>query len=104
MEFAQVAALLADKGDGRARVPAAASTPDAVHVVVDGVGHVEVDDHENVGDVQTTGGHGGSHQHGAAAAAELGQSTLALLLCAVPVDRGGVDAFTNEPILQRVGS
>jgi hypothetical protein len=40
-----------DKGGGVAVIAGASRAADAVHVVVDGGGHVVVDDHDNIGDI-----------------------------------------------------
>ena len=72
-------------------------------VLVHLVRHVVVDDVLDQGDVQTSPGHGGSHQDGEFPGGEVGQSLLSLALGSVPVDAGGGVTLSGEVGGQVVG-
>ena len=65
-------------------------------ILVDLVRHVVVDDVLDQGDVQTSPGHGGSHQDWIFPGGEISQSFLPLTLSSIPVDAGGGVAFSRE--------
>lgn len=60
---ARATACLVDESCCHPRLPAAAGPTDPVHVVLDLVGHVEVDHVLDVREVQTLGGDVGGDQH-----------------------------------------
>lgn len=68
----------------------------------DVVGHIKLNDGLDVGDVETSRGDIGRHQHRTRAGLELLESILSLMLRAVSMDGGGVDALPNEPVLEGV--
>ena len=76
-----------------------AGTADAVHVVLGRMRQVVVDDGRQLGNVQATGRHVGSHQHLDLAGLEAVQRLQALLLGLVAVDGLGQEAF----LLQMAG-
>ena len=55
--------VLVDEGGGDAGLAAAACATDAMHIVLDLVGHVKIDDVLDVWEVQSLAGHIGRHQH-----------------------------------------
>ena len=91
-----VAVLLVEEADGLAGVAGAARAADAVHVLVDVGGQVEVDDELDVGDVEAAGGDGGRDQDGLAARAEAAEGVLALRLALVAVDADGRVVFVHQ--------
>ena len=72
-------------------------------ILVHFVRHVVVDDVLHQGNVQSSPGHGGSHQDGKLPGGEVGQSLLPLSLGSVPVDAGGGVALAREVGGQVVG-
>ena len=72
--------LLIVEAGGFAHVADPASPPNPVDVLVDVLGHVEVDDVRHALDVEATRGHGGGHQDRHRARAEVVQRFLALVL------------------------
>jgi len=82
----------------------AARAPDAVHVVVDVVGQVEVDDVRDVWDVEAARCHIGRDQDRGAAGTERAQRLLTLLLRAVTVNGGRRIALRAQEVLKRVGA
>jgi hypothetical protein len=99
-----VAGLLVDEAPRVTHVSSAACAADAVHVVIDGGGHVKVHNVQHVGDVQTTGSHVGGNQDGTATRTEHGQRGLTLMLGTIAVDGGGVEALTTQIGLQQIGT
>ena len=73
-------------------------------ILVHFVGHVVVDDVLDQGDVQTSPGHGGSHQDWIFPGGEVSQSLLPLPLGSVPVDAGSGVTFSREVGSQVVSS
>lgn len=95
--------LLRKEGDGGSAVSGAASTTDAVNVVVDVGRHVVVDDVLHVRNVESTGGDVGSDKDRLLSSLEKTKGLLTLVLRAVAVNaRRGV-ALALEVVLKSVG-
>jgi len=79
-------------------------TTNTMHIVVRAPGTVPVDDHGDLGDIETTGPHVGGHEHGDLARAELGQTLETLRLREVRVQRHRRDVELVKQQVQEVGS
>jgi len=80
-----LAALVGEEGDGDTLGTRTPRSADAVHVVLDVVGHVKVDDAAHVLDVETTGCHVGSNEDGGSSRAKLVHAGVSFLLRLVAV-------------------
>ena len=101
-EFAEVFA--GDEGDGGARRERAAGTADAVDVVLELVGEVEVEDVRDAVDVDAARGDVGRDEHADLAVLEGLQRALTLALRPVGVDGGAADVFALELATDAVGA
>src|SRR5437870_793397 len=72
--------ILGAEGDGRARFPSPARSTDAMGVILDRLGHVVVDDHRHVPNVDPSARHVRRHQNVLRSLLERGQGELTLLL------------------------
>ena len=93
---------MADQRDRQAAGAGAAGTADAVHVLVAGARHVEVDHQVEVVDIQAAGGHIGGHQHLAAALAEAVDGQLAVLLVLLAVQHEGLVVQGHQVAVETV--
>jgi len=88
----------------QARGPGPGRAPRAVQVVLGVVRRVVLDDEVDVVDVDAAGGDVGGDQDPRIAGGEPVQGPLALVLVAVPVDRGGADPGPAQLLGQPVGA
>eukprot|EP00760_Papus_ankaliazontas_P029662 PhM_4_TR433/c2_g1_i1/m.20119 len=88
--------LLREEGDGVALVAAATGAANTVHVLVDVVRKVVLDDAHDVGDVEAARGDVRRHQDGLAGGLECREGGLALGLTLVTVDAHGGVAAAHE--------
>ena len=88
--------LLVDEGDGHAVAVGSCGTADAVHVVLGVVGHVVVDYHLDVVDVDAACHDVGGHEHVELSALELEHHVVALCLLQVAVHGTALDASLLE--------
>mmetsp|Transcript_45128 Transcript_45128/g.118390 ORF Transcript_45128/g.118390 Transcript_45128/m.118390 type:complete len:308 (+) Transcript_45128:198-1121(+) len=95
-------AALVDEGRGDTRLAAAARAADSMHVVLNLLGHVEVDDVLNLGKVEALGGNVGADEHVLLAFAEHVDCVLALCLVLTAVDRDGRDALEHQVLVDIV--
>ena len=72
-----VGIVFRNEGDGRPRAGSTSRTTNAVHIVFGIVGHVVVDDHGDVVDVDAARNHVGSHEHIKLAALEFEHHVVA---------------------------
>ena len=99
-----IAILVVEERDGLTGVAGAARAADAMHVLVDVGGQVEVDDELDVGDVETARRHRRGDQDGPAGAAEGAQRLLALRLALVAVYADGRIVLVLQVALELVGA
>ncbi|KAI3478703.1 hypothetical protein L1887_59340 [Cichorium endivia] len=90
---------LGEEGETLARLATATSTADAVHIVLDGEREGVVDDVLDVGDVQSTRRHIGSHQQRRLGRFEALQRRNALVLAKIAMDTRHLEAATAEGLL-----
>lgn len=99
-----VVVLVVEERRGQTHVTDTTGTTDSMDVLVDVAGQVVVDDQLDVGDIETSSGHGGRHQNGASARAEERQRLLALALVSVTVDAAGAEAAVVQKVVQLIGA
>mmetsp|Transcript_1168 Transcript_1168/g.3324 ORF Transcript_1168/g.3324 Transcript_1168/m.3324 type:complete len:285 (+) Transcript_1168:1144-1998(+) len=92
-----------EEGMAHARLTSAASSANAMDVVLNGKGKGEVEHHLHVGDIKTTSSDIGGHHKGTFAALELLQGTGAGILGLVAMDTGAIPAVALELILKTLG-
>ena len=88
---------VADEGDGNAVALSTGGTSDAVHIVLGIVGHVVVDDTQNVVDVDASRHNVGSHEHIHLSGLELQHDFVAFALVEVAVHLGTVYLHALQP-------
>mmetsp|Transcript_45102 Transcript_45102/g.78750 ORF Transcript_45102/g.78750 Transcript_45102/m.78750 type:complete len:324 (-) Transcript_45102:1100-2071(-) len=99
-----VAVLVVHQGQRVTHVADTAGTTNAVHVVVNVGGQVEVDHLCDIGNIQTSGRHIGGYEDGGAAGLKPLQGVLTLALGLVAVDGGSREVVSHEHLLQVVGT
>mmetsp|Transcript_30466 Transcript_30466/g.76481 ORF Transcript_30466/g.76481 Transcript_30466/m.76481 type:complete len:586 (-) Transcript_30466:154-1911(-) len=97
-----LALVLVHKRGGHARLAAPTRAPNAMHVVLDLLGHVKVDDVLDVGEVQPLGRHVGGHEHILLALLERLDGELALLLIFRAVHRHRLHALQQQVLVDVV--
>lgn len=72
-------------------------------VVVNVGGKIVVDDVSDIGNIQSSGGNGGSNKNGASTVAEELEGTFTLTLSSVTMNRSGGEVLVDEEVGERVG-
>lgn len=80
----------------------ATSATNPVHVVIELVRKVEVDNVNDVGNIQTTSSNAGGNQNRSSSIPEGSQSVLAFTLASVSVDRRSHEIVSAKLVLQHV--
>lgn len=97
-----VGVFLVDETGGKSSVTRSSGTADSVHVVVDVLGEIVVDNVGDVRDIQATSCHVGSDQDVGSVVAEAAKRLLSLCLASVSVDRGGFESVRAQVVLKTV--